>query len=178
MRGLIIFAIAAVALVPAQADARLLGILKDKAKASIIDARGLPIGTATVAYSKKKHLLQVEISVKGLARGEHGVHLHTVGTCEGPKFVSAGSHWNPTTKMHGMSNEGGGHMGDLPNMLVSKKGRGKLKFDIASDTFSGDNGLMDSDGAAIVIHALSDDQRTDPSGNSGDRVACGVLVGG
>ncbi len=176
MRGLIITSIAALALVAVQADARLLGILKDKAKASIIDARGLPIGTATVAYSKKKHLLQVSIEARGLSRGEHGVHLHMVGSCEGPKFTSAGAHWNPTSKMHGMSNGEGGHMGDLPNMLVGKNGKGKLKFDIPGDAFSGDDGLMDSDGAAIVIHALSDDQRTDPSGNSGDRVACGVLV--
>ncbi len=176
MRGLIVFAISTAALIPAQADARLLGIFKDKAKASIIDARGLPIGRAEVANSKKHGVLQIKIQVAGLTPGEHGIHLHSIGLCEGPKFTSAGPHWSTTEKMHGLHNPDGSHSGDMPNILIGKKGKGKLEFEIPNGQFSGQGGLMDNDGAAIVIHALSDDQRTDPSGNSGDRIACGVFV--
>ncbi len=176
MRKLTLLVATALMTMPGAGQAKLLGILKDKAKASIIDARGLPIGTAVVANSKKHDALQVSIEVKGLTPGEHGVHLHGIGICEGPKFTTAGPHWSMTPKMHGMNNSDGSHSGDLPNLLVNKKGRGKLKFDIAKGDFSGSGGLMDRDGAAIVIHAQSDDQRTDPSGNSGDRIACGVFL--
>jgi superoxide dismutase, Cu-Zn family len=163
---------ACVLAVPASAE--ILGIGKDKAKATIIDAQGVPIGTATITDSKKKGL-KVSISVKGLKRGERAVHLHEVGICEGPKFVSAGPHWNPAGKAHGFENPSGAHAGDLPNLLVNKKGRATLKFDIPDARLGKGKGLLDEDGAAIVIHASSDDGRTDPSGNSGDRIACGVI---
>lgn len=170
----IILIIGLASLVAAPAEAKLLGILKDKAKATIIDASGLPIGSAKITESKK-HGLRVEISVRGLKAGERAVHLHSVGLCEGPKFTSAGPHWNPTNKQHGKENPEGHHHGDLPNLLVSKKGRAKLRYDIADGRLDKEGGLIDADGAAIVIHALSDDHRTDPSGNSGDRIACGIL---
>lgn len=158
----------------APASAKMMGILKDRAAATIIDARGLPVGTATITESKK-HGLRVTISVKGQQPGERGVHLHTIGICEGPKFVSAGPHWNPLNKQHGRDNPDGAHAGDLPNLLINRKGRGTLTFDIPGGRLDKMNGLLDADGAAIVVHAMSDDHRTDPSGNSGDRVACGVL---
>jgi superoxide dismutase, Cu-Zn family len=163
-----------IALPTAPAEARMLGILKDKASATIIDNKGLPIGTAKIVESKKTGL-RVDISVRGLTRGEHGVHLHSVGLCEGPKFESAGPHWNPLNKLHGRDNPGGSHAGDLPNLLVDKKGRGKLRFDIPGGRLNRSDGLMDGDGATIVVHAMSDDHRTDPSGNSGERIACGVI---
>lgn len=158
----------------APAQGEVLGIGHDKAVATIVDARGIPVGKASIVESKK-HGLRVSIAVKGMPRGEKGVHIHTVGTCEGPKFTSAGPHWNPHGKMHGRDNPGGAHAGDLPNLLINRKGRGTLSFDIAEGQFDRQGGLLDEDGAAIVIHAQSDDQRTDPSGNSGDRIACGVF---
>ncbi len=161
-------------LITLPAAAEVLGIGKPSAEATIIDARGLPVGKAKVVRSKKLGLV-FSLAVHGLPRGEHGVHLHSIGVCEGPKFTSAGPHWNPGNKMHGLSNPDGSHAGDLPNLLVGKNGRGKLKFVIESGRFRGADGLLDNDGAAIVIHASSDDQRTDPSGNSGDRIACGVF---
>jgi superoxide dismutase, Cu-Zn family len=164
----------ALALLATPASSEILGIGKDKATATIIDAKGLVVGNAKVV-SSKKHGLRIAIVVKGMAPGEHGVHLHSIGLCEGPKFVSAGPHWNPQNKMHGRDSQMGSHAGDLPNLYIDRKGRGKLTFDIADGRFDRAGGLLDDDGGSIVIHALSDDQRTDPSGNSGDRIACGVF---
>jgi superoxide dismutase, Cu-Zn family len=97
------------------ASAKFAGIGKDKVEASILDLRGLLIGKATV-YQTKKRGLQVTIELTGLTRGEHGVHIHTIGSCEGPAFVSAGPQWNPEARSHGLSDPGGGHAGDLPNL--------------------------------------------------------------
>ena len=110
----------------------------------------------------------LRIAVEGLPPGDHGMHLHAVGRCDGPGFTSAGAHWNPDSKQHGHLNPQGPHLGDLPNLTVSANGRGAINFRIA--------GLVgDPDGTALVIHAAPDDMRTDPSGNSGDRIACAVL---
>jgi superoxide dismutase, Cu-Zn family len=157
------------------ASAEILGIGKNTASATIVNSAGVPIGKAKLVRSKKSGL-RVTIEARNLSRGEHGVHIHAIGRCEGPGFTSAGPHVNPLNKQHGLENPDGSHLGDMPNMLVGRKGRGKLSFDIADGRLKGDGGLLDADGAAIVIHAKSDDQRTDPSGNSGDRVACGVLL--
>jgi len=97
------------------------------------------------------------------------LHLHAVGRCEGPKFDSAGPHWNPAGRQHGHLNPAGSHLGDLPNLTVSANGRGALNFLVRG-------GLVDADGTALVIHAKPDDYRTDPSGSSGDRIACAVLA--
>jgi superoxide dismutase, Cu-Zn family len=164
-----------VGLLAAPTSSAVLGIGKDKVRATIIGADGVPIGKAVISDSKKNGL-HVSIDVKGLPKGEHGVHLHAIGKCEGPQFLTAGAHWNPANKLHGLDSPNGSHAGDLPNLLVSKGGRGKLSFDIADRRFHGPGGLMDDDGATIVVHTMSDDQRTDPSGNSGVRIACGVLI--
>jgi superoxide dismutase, Cu-Zn family len=156
------------------ANAEVLGIGKDKATAILIDAQGVPVGTAKIVESKKKGLV-VTVKAKGLPRGDKGIHLHSVGQCESPKFTSAGPHWNPHGKMHGLENPSGWHSGDLPNIRIGKKGRGTLKFVVPGGEVDGSMGLVDGDGGAIVIHANSDDNRTDPSGNSGDRIACGVF---
>ena len=111
----------------------------------------------------------LRIAVQGLAPGDHGLHLHAVGRCEGPKFDSAGPHWNPAGRQHGHLNPDGSHLGDLPNLTVSANGRGALNFLVRG-------GLVDADGTALVIHAKPDDYRTDPSGSSGDRIACAVLA--
>ncbi len=171
----LVLAVATATLVCGPASAKMLGILKDNAKATIIDSQGRPIGKAEVVASKK-HGLRFKLSVKGMPKGEHGIHIHDVGVCEGPKFTSAGPHWNPLNRQHGRDNPDGSHAGDLPNLLIKKNGRGSLKFDIAEARFDKERGMMDANGAAIVIHAMSDDHRTDPTGNSGDRIACGIFV--
>jgi len=116
--------------------------------------------------------LKISIKVEGLPAGEHGVHVHMVGSCDAPTFASAGSHWNPTNAKHGLENPQGQHAGDMPNLSVGADGHGTLDY-----TLKGGNleGLLDADGSAIVVHAKVDDQKTDPSGNSGDRIACGVF---
>ena len=119
--------------------------------------------------------VEVRVQAAGLPAGHYGVHLHAIGLCEGPAFTSAGPHWNPTARQHGNLNPGGHHLGDLPNLDVDEYGAGRLEFAIAGATTSGPQGLFDADGTALVIHAAPDDYRTDPSGNSGARVACGVL---
>lgn len=109
------------------------------------------------------------IDASGLTPGAHGMHLHAVGRCDPPDFTSAGAHWNPTAHKHGRDNPEGPHLGDLPNLVVGADGR-------ASVTLAVPPGLVDDDGAALVIHAAPDDNRTDPSGNSGARVACAAFT--
>jgi Cu-Zn family superoxide dismutase len=121
--------------------------------------------------------LEVRVQAQGLAAGHYGVHLHAAGRCEGPGFESAGPHWNPAGRQHGSLNPQGHHLGDLDNLDVDESGGGRLEFTIPGGSASGADGLLDADGAAIVIHAGPDDYRTDPSGNSGARIACGVLAG-
>jgi Cu-Zn family superoxide dismutase len=146
---------------------------KQGASATIVNRNGKAIGKAKIISTQKG--LRVKVRVNGLAMGQHGVHVHSVGRCDDPTFASAGPHWNPTSKLHGLNNPNGSHIGDLPNMQLSKQGRGRLSYYITGATLMGDAGLFDADGAAIVVHANTDDQRTDPSGNSGDRIACGVF---
>lgn len=112
-----------------------------------------------------------------LPPGLHGVHLHAVGRCEAPGFTSAGAHANPTGRQHGLENPMGPHAGDLPNANVDQSGG--LAYTATTDRVTlreGPNTVFDADGTALVLHASADDQRTDPSGNSGARIACGVLV--
>lgn len=140
----------------------------------LLSRDGSAVGTASVSQGQDG--VAVRVAVQGLPQGVHGAHLHTVGQCEGPGFESAGPHWNPTGKQHGPENPAGAHLGDLPNLTVSGDGRGSLDFTIPRAQLSGgEAALFDADGAALVIHAQADDYRTDPSGNSGDRIACAVL---
>ena len=141
-----------------------------RAVATVKSADGKNIGTATLLPAGDGMRLALQVS--GLPAGDHGVHIHAVGKCEGPKFESAGAHWNPRDKLHGLENPQGPHAGDMPNLTVGEDGAG-----IVNATLPGTNveALFDEDGAAVVVHAKKDDQRTDPSGDSGDRIACGVL---
>ncbi len=132
---------------------------------------GAGASTGAVQVEPRANGSYLRIAVQGLPPGEHGLHLHAVGRCEGPAFQSAGAHWNPAGKQHGHLNPAGAHAGDLPNLTVSTNGRGALNFLVAGA------GLADADGTALVIHAKPDDDRTDPSGDSGDRIACAVLTG-
>lgn len=144
------------------------------ATADIRDGAGRSVGTATATQSGDS--IRISIESTGLPQGAHGAHVHMVGSCVPPAFTSAGDHWNPTGREHGKDNPNGMHMGDLPNLLVGTEGRGTLEYTIPGAWVSGGAmPLLDADGAAIVIHAGADDYRTNPSGNSGARIACGVF---
>ena len=116
--------------------------------------------------------IRFTLDVRGLPPGTHGAHVHTTGVCDAPGFTTAGGHWNPTAAKHGSMNPQGPHEGDLPNLMVGTDGRGTLGVTIPGATMAG---LLDTDGAAMMIHAAPDDLRTDPAGNSGGRIACGVF---
>ena len=119
------------------------------------------------------------LNLNGVAMppGVHGIHLHETGLCDGPKFESAGKHWNPASKQHGRDNPAGAHAGDLANLTVAKDGSANVSIPIAGAKLaSGAMMLADADGTALVIHAKPDDYKTDPSGDSGDRIACAVLA--
>lgn len=145
------------------------------ATATIRDAAGTEVGTASLSQTQSGVL--VSASLSGIGSGTHGMHVHEVGRCDAPAFATAGSHFNPEKKQHGYRNPTGAHAGDLPN--VSPPPGGSLTFDVLlpNASLSGRNALLDGDGASIVIHASADDYQTAPSGNSGARIACGVIVG-
>ena len=144
------------------------------ASAQLLDASGRAVATASV--TETGDALRVRIEAAGLSAGVYGAHLHSIGQCERPGFESAGPHWNPAAREHGRDNPRGQHMGDLPNLLVGTDGRGSFEFTIPGGTLSsGARRLLDADGAAVVLHARPDDYRTDPSGNSGARIACGAV---
>ena len=107
-----------------------------------------------------------------VAHGIHGLHVHTIGRCDAPGFTTAGPHWNPVGAKHGFNNPAGPHKGDLPNVSVAANGVVQEAVSLPGATFGS---LLDADGAALVLHATRDDYATDPSGNSGDRIACAVL---
>ena len=147
------------------------------AHAGIVDAQGATIGHAD--FSTVANGVEISVTVSQLSPGEHGIHIHNVGKCEGPAFTTAGGHFNPTGAHHGVHNamEPHPHLGDLPNLVVSDAGTGKLTFTAVGVTIGdGPNSLFHDGGTSLVIHAKPDDLTNDPSGNSGDRIACGVIV--
>jgi len=144
-----------------------------RAVATLRTADGTDVGTVMLHSAGSG--MHLEVQVKGLAPGEHGIHIHTTGQCVGPKFDSAGGHWNPAGKKHGLQNPDGAHAGDIPNLIVGEDGKGIVDTILTGGTL-GD--LLDVDGAALVVHAKPDDGKTDPSGASGDRIACAVLAAG
>lgn len=143
------------------------------ATAAVMDAAGHELGTLTLADGTGG--ISVSGTLKGLAPGDHGIHLHAVGTCEGPAFTTAGGHFNPTNKMHGTDNPQGPHFGDMMNITAGADSTATVQLTSKGGTLHAADMLMDADGSAIVVHAKADDYKTDPSGNSGDRVACGVV---
>lgn len=143
------------------------------ATAAVVHADGTPAGTVVIRPMSKGTMVEVEIT--GVSPGPHGLHLHTTGRCDGPAFASAGGHLNPGGHEHGALNPAGEHLGDLPNVTAGKDGRISAKIRSPMRPFKLMQALLDDDGSAIVLHAGPDDYRTDPSGNSGARIACGVL---
>jgi superoxide dismutase, Cu-Zn family len=145
------------------------------AGADMKNASGQSVGTAT--FTQVGSAVRVVLEVQGLPPGQHGVHVHTVGKCDGPDFTSAGSHFNPMNRQHGALNPQGPHAGDLPNLTVGADGKGRLESTTELFTLgSGTTSIFDADGSALVIHAAPDDFKTDPTGNSGARIACGVIA--
>lgn len=143
------------------------------ASATLSDVNGKKVGT--VKAVRRGTGIAVTVKVSGLSAGERGIHIHTTGKCEAPGFQSAGGHWNPQSRQHGRDNPMGAHHGDLPNIVLNSTGRGSLTFIVPNAAIEGEGGLLDADGAALVIHEKADDYRTDPTGNSGGRVVCGVF---
>lgn len=138
---------------------------------------GALLGTVTI--SEDPNGLVMNINAVGMPAGVHGIHLHEKGLCEGPKFESAGGHWNPAGKKHGRDNPAGAHAGDLANLTVTANGTANVSVSVADAKMSsGAMMLADTDGTALVIHAKADDYKTDPSGDSGDRIACAVVAKG
>lgn len=145
------------------------------ATAMVRDTAGRDLGTLTLAETGDR--IQVTGTLRGLAPGPRAIHVHAVGQCE-PPFESAGPHWNPTSRQHGTENPQGPHLGDMPNLQVGADSTANVSVTTPPGaTLRGANGLLDADGAAVVVHAGADDYRTDPSGDAGGRVACGVVTG-
>jgi Cu-Zn family superoxide dismutase len=138
------------------------------------DAAGKAVGTAT--FTAAKGGVKVKVKVSGLKPGLHGFHVHAAGVCEGPDFKTAAGHFNPAGRQHGLDNPMGHHGGDMPNLLVGADGQGEATATLAGVTLGeGDTSLFHAGGTALVLHADADDGKTDPAGNAGARIACGVV---
>jgi superoxide dismutase, Cu-Zn family len=150
------------------------GAAGSSARAVLKDSQGKEVGTATLTPAEGG--VAVRVQVTGLRPGKHGIHIHEVGKCKPPEFKSAGAHFNPSGKKHGLRNPEGAHAGDMPNLDVGSDGTATQTVTARGATMGeGEGSLFGPQGRALVIHADPDDERTDPSGNSGARVACGVI---
>jgi superoxide dismutase, Cu-Zn family len=159
---------AAAALSPRGADAH-------DATVDLMNSRGEVTGHAT--FTQRPGGVHIRVEATGLAPGAHGIHIHAVGTCEPPSFDSAGPHLNPDGKHHGLDNPSGPHAGDLPNLIVGADGTAHASFlDRHVTLGTGRHSLFPAGGTSLVIHADPDDERSDPAGNAGPRIACGIIV--
>jgi len=165
--GTLVLALAAMALAsPA--------VAADTASAVLKDAQGAEVGRATLTTTPSGVLISLDLTA--LPPGDHAFHIHATGKCEPPDFKSAGPHFNPDQTKHGLMNPEGPHAGDMPNLHVPEGGKLKIEVLNPTVTLSAESALLDADGAALVIHAGADDYQTDPAGNAGDRIACGVIA--
>ena len=147
----------------------------DEISVSFIDGSGADAGTARLTRSGNG--VEIAVRVTGLTPGEHGFHVHETGQCDAPAFESAGGHYSPENRQHGLQNPQGPHAGDLPSLIANAEGVADTVFTVDRLTFGTDGQapLFKPGGLALMVHADPDDNRTDPSGNAGDRVACGVI---
>ncbi|NNC72598.1 MAG: superoxide dismutase family protein [Sphingomonadaceae bacterium] len=145
-----------------------------RASAALFDSGGTQSADADLMENDDG--IGVTIRAYGLTPGVHAVHIHETGNCDAYDFSSAAGHWNPLDREHGRESPGGQHMGDMPNLVIGQAGEGLIELTIEGARVSGGRtALLDEDGAAVVIHALPDDYRSQPSGAAGERIACGVV---
>lgn len=146
-----------------------------KTKVELKDAQGKAVGT--VLLWEQGSGVGLKLDLHDLPPGEHGIHFHQTPKCDAPDFKSAGPHFNPDAKKHGLENPEGHHAGDMQNFTVDAQGKADLTLEDKDATLGdGAHSLFSNGGTAIVIHAKADDMKTDPSGNSGDRIACGIIT--
>ena len=144
-------------------------------KVMLSDAAGKSVGTATLTETKTG--ISIALDLMGLPAGEHAIHIHQTAKCEAPAFTTAGGHFNPTTKKHGLDNPDGHHAGDMKNFTVAANGTAKATItDDAVTLADGAASVFTGGGTALMIHATADDMKSDPAGNAGARIACGVIV--
>jgi Cu-Zn family superoxide dismutase len=139
------------------------------------DGKGASVGTAVLSAAEGG--VKIKLHLTHMTPGTHAIHFHEKAECVGPDFKSAGGHFNPDHKEHGLDNPAGPHAGDMPNIELSRSGTIKTEFVAHGVTLDqGPHGLLRPEGAALVVHAKADDQKSNPAGNAGDRVACGVIA--
>ena len=153
-----------------------IGLSAQMKHVDLTDAKGNNVGMAMISPAKGGGV-SFDLTLKGLPPGEHGLHLHEAAKCEPPSYKSAGAHFNPAKKKHGLSNPDGPHAGDMPNFTVGANGTAQTTITNKNVTMGAEpNSIYAGGGTALIIHEKADDLKTDPSGNAGNPIACGAIT--